>query len=335
VPIGAPGWRNTPTALCDVQQGWAVGGTTGLWADSRGVFVLGWKNCGYSDQILAGCPNDGSSESSAILELNDGSGWRTLFENAGTNSNDTLTGIPNGPLVLSGTDCDLSQLDPYTGAESCWLSDSWTSWHSKSVFVVSPEVAYAASEDRFFDFRAGAWMLEISKAPGNLQAVWGTEDVAYLGGEYQLYLWSRANPLTLAALPNAPTASYSAVWGFAANDVWFGNSFGQLVHYDGTGFTVRQASDPNRLGIQHLWGQGGQLYFSTATEFGRVVDGLPETLLSMSGSSPNDGGGAIDGMWGLSPTDVFLILSGGCPDDAMPCDCDSVFWFDGQNFHQL
>jgi hypothetical protein len=334
VPIGAPGWRNTPTPLCDAQQGWGLGGTSGLWADSRGVFVLGWKYCGYVDRILAGCPNDGTSGGSGILELNDGSGWRTLFE--GSLGNDgTLTGIPNGPLVLTGTDCRLSQLDPDTGAETCWLEDMWTYSRSTPIFVVNPAVAYAAADDRLFDFRAGAWTLEIKKTPETLHAVWGTEEVAYLAGDYQPYLWSRTNPSTLVALPNAPSASHNAVWGFAENDVWFGNSFGQLVHYDGTSFTVRQASAPERQGIVGLWGQGGQLYFSTSTEFGRVVDGSPETLLSLSGSPPDYGGVFLGGMWGLSPTDVFVVLAGACPDHLTPCRCNSVFWFDGQNFHQL
>ena len=165
--------------------------------------------------------------------------------------------------------------------------------------------------------------------------MWGTEDVAYLAGDYQLYLWSRTNPATLAALPNAPFASYNAAWGFAENDVWFGNSFGQLVHYDGTNFTIRQASAPERQGIVGLWGQGGQLYFSTATEFGRVVDGSPETLLSLSGSPLDSGGVFVRGMWGTSPTDIFLALAGTCPDELTPCRCNSVYWFDGQAFHQL
>jgi hypothetical protein len=186
-----------------------------------------------------------------------------------------------------------------------------------------------------FDFHAGAWTLDVGEVPEKIHALWGTEDVAYLAGEYQLYLWSRANPSTISALPEAPFASYSAAWGFAENDVWFGNAFGQLVHYDGTSFTFRQASAPERQGIVGLWGQGGQLYFSTSTEFGRLVDGSPETLPTLSGAPSDSGGEFVSGMWGISPTNVFLALAGTCPESATPCQCSSVFWFDGQNFHQL
>jgi hypothetical protein len=333
VPVGASGWRSTPTPLCDVEQGWAVGGTVGLWADSRGVFVLGSRYCWYSGRILAGCPVEPTDVGASILKLNDGSGWRTVFEGAFSNQS-ALCGIPDGPLVLTETDCHLSQLDPNTGTESCWLKDFWTS-STSPLFVVSPETAYAAADDRFYDFHAGVWTLEIDQTPDSIHGLWGTEDVAYLAGEYQIYLWSRANPSTLLALPNAPVARYLSAWGFAENDVWFGTSFGQLVHYDGTGFAVVQASVPERQGIRSLWGQSGQLYFGTSTEFGRLLGGSPETLLSASGSPPDYGGGVVAGMWGLSPTDVFLVLAGGGSDILPPCRSQSVFWFDGQTFHQI
>ena len=336
VPVGPPGWRNTPTSLCDVQQGWGLGGTAGLWADSRGVFVLGWKYCGYGDRILAGCPNDGTGEDSDILVFNDGSGWRTIFDGTITMAaNKTFSGVPLGPLVLSGTDCGVSLLDSGTGAETCWLEDPW-SFEGTKVFVANPAVAYAVSNDRFLDFRAGAWTERLGKVPEKFHAVWGTEDVAYLAGDYRLYVWANTNPSTVVPLPNAPAAHYTAAWGFAEDDVWFGTSFGQLVHYDGTQFAMYQASAPERDGIVGLWGQSGQLYFRTATEFGRVVDGAPETLLSVPAPPALYGSSLIVGMWGISPTEVFVALRAASADDlSPPCRMNSVFWFDGQGLHQF
>lgn len=105
VPIGTPGWRNTPTPLCDVQQGWF--GFWGVWADPRGVFVLGENYC-YDDDSLAGCPSDGQDARTTLLVFNDGSGWRNLFEDtSGSYFTATLTGILNGPIVLAGNGCAL------------------------------------------------------------------------------------------------------------------------------------------------------------------------------------------------------------------------------------
>jgi hypothetical protein len=132
-------------------------------------------------------------------------------------------------------------------------------------------------------------------------------------------------------MPNAPSARYTAAWGLADNDVWFGNSAGQLVHYDGTGFTVLAVSAPERRGIVGLWGQGDRLYFRTQTEFGRVVGGRAEVLLT----APRDENATVAGMWGTSPNDVFLAITGALDSSMTPCRHNSMFWFDGQTFHQF
>jgi hypothetical protein len=291
----------------------------------------------YVDQILAGCPNDGQGHSSPVLEFNDGSGWRLLWEGTFMPYVE-FTGIPNGPLLLTGPDCGLTELDPGTGTETCWLALHGESWKPQPTFVVNPAVAYQADSGggstdngRFFDYRAGAWTLEIPKLPEPINAIWGTETLVYLAGDYQLYTWASASPSALVPMPNAPSARYTAAWGLAENDVWFGNSAGQLVHYDGTSFTVLQVSVPERRGIQGLWGQGDRLYFRTQTEFGRVVNGRAETLLT----APVDDNGAVAGMWGTSPADVFLAIEGVLDTNMTPCRHNSMFWFDGQTFHQF
>ena len=336
IPIGKPGWQNTPTPLCDVHQGLGMGTTDGVWADSRGVFVLGTAECIYIDQILAGCPNDGQGQWTAILAFNDGSGWRQLWE-GGYMPYVEFTGVPNGPLLLTGPGCGLSVLDPGAGTATCWLDLPGSSFDPHPTFVVNPAVAYQGDSNHntvngsFFDYRDGAWTLAIPNLPENINAIWGTEDVAYLAGDYQLYTWSSASPSALVSLSNAPSARYTAAWGLAGNDVWFGNSAGQVVHYDGTRFTVLQVSAPERRGIQGLWGQGDRLYFRTQTEFGRVVNGRAETLLTAT----IDDNGAVTGMWGTSPSDVFLSLQGVLDEAMTPCRHNSMFWFDGQTFHQF
>jgi hypothetical protein len=337
LPVGTPGWRQTPTPLCDVDQGWAMSFTEGLWADSRGVFVVGAKSCPWDAPPLVGCPNDGQYHDSTILAFNDGSGWRTLFDG----SVDTLawdndvSGIPDGPVVLAGTRCGINEFDARTGQPSCWNEEELSYSGLKKIFIANAATVYAIADTTFFDLRAGAIVQHAGEPSEKLGAVWGTEDVAYLASDYRLYRWSRANPSRLVPLANAPTGAYTAAWGFGENDVWFGNSLGQLVHYDGTDFAILQASKPEREGITRLWGQGDALYFSSATEFGRIADGHAQTLLTTSPPSQHRSTGGLTGMWGTSATDVFLVLAGAGDEDTPPCRSSSAFWFDGQALHQL
>jgi hypothetical protein len=335
VSVGAPGWRNTPSPLCDVHQGLAVGEIAGVWADSRGVFVLGTTACIYLDRVLSGCPPiDGQGHSSLILEFNDGSGWRSLWE--GTDANYAgLNGIAQGPLVVTGRDCGISQVDPKTGVDTCWLASGGPGF-PKPTFIVDAAVAYHASSEEysstgsFYDFRDGAWKIEIPKLPETIDAIWGTANLAYLAGAYQLYTWSSDAPSSLRPLAGGPAARYTAAWGFSEKDVWFGNSAGQLIHYDGSGFKVLQVVPPDHWGILGLWGQDGVLYFRTQMEFGRVVNGSAEILLDKSGEQ----GGVVAAMWGISPTEVYLSITAEDP-DFTPCRHNSMYWFDGQTFHRF
>jgi len=84
-----------------------------------------------------------------------------------------------------------------------------------------------------------------------------------------------------------------------------------------------QASSVDRGGILGLWGQGDQLYFNTQTEFGRVVNGASEILLTVPGS-PCYGGRSSGGMWGSHPG-VFLALEGGLDYNITPCRHNSMF----------
>jgi hypothetical protein len=72
--------HRTNLALTECGRGRDMGDTAGAWADFRGVFVLGTAERVYLDRVLAGCPNDGQGHSSPVLEFNDGSGWRLLWE---------------------------------------------------------------------------------------------------------------------------------------------------------------------------------------------------------------------------------------------------------------
>ena len=200
-----------------------------------------------------------------------------------------------------------------------------------AVFVASSNLAYVAVSTAFGKYRSGSWNVLLDSMPETINAIWADDTLAYLAGEYQLYSWQSPSPAGLIALPNAPAANYTAAWALKQDDVWFGNTVGQLVHYDGTSYRILQASSIDRGGILGMWGQGDRLYFYTATEFGRVVNGVSEILLTV----PTGGGGAIAGLWGLSPQEVFLAIQGAYDSRTIPCSQNSMFWFDGISFHEF
>jgi hypothetical protein len=56
-----------------------------------------------------------------------------------------------------------------------------------------------------------------------------------------------------------------------------------------------------------------------------------ETLLAV----PVDQNAELAGLWGTSATDVFLAVQGALDNEIIPCRHNSMFWFDGQTFHQF
>ena len=330
-PVGSPGWRDSQEPLCDVRQGVGLGETLGVWADSRGVFALVDNECVYIDLTLAGCPNDGQGHQATEVEFNDGSGWRTLFQEQFT-VYDGFTGFPDGPLVMTRGSCTAAFLDFGATETDCSLpSELQSTYPPPAFFVAGSNLAYVAVPTALGEYRSGSWNVLLNSMPETITAIWANDNLAYLAGEYQLYSWQGQPATGLVALPNAPTANYTAAWALKEDDVWFGNTVGQLVHYDGTSFRILQASTIDRGGIVGLWGQGDQLYFYTGTEFGRVVNGTSEILLTV----PLASGGAITGLWGLSPQEVFLAIAGSYDSRTVPCTQNSMFWFDGVSFHQF
>ena len=334
-PVGSPGWRNSQEPLCDVRQGVGLGDTYGVWADTRGVFALVDSECIYIDETLTGCPNDGQGHQDTAVQFNDGSGWQTLFEERYT-AYGGLTGFPNGPLVLTAGLCPAAFLDFGGTATDCSVPDGLsTIYPPPAVFVASSNLAYLAVPTRLGEYRSGSWNVLLNSMPETITAIWANDNLAYLAGQYQLYSWRSQPPTGLLALPNAPAAQYTTAWALKEDDVWFGNSVGQLVHYDGTSYRILQASSVDRGGIAGMWGQGDQLYFYTQTEFGRIVDDASEILLTVPGEPPAYGGAVISGLWGLSPQEVFLAIEGALDLNMTPCRHNSMFWYDGVSFHQF
>jgi hypothetical protein len=337
-PLAAPGWRDSQVPLCDTHQG--APGALGVWADARGVFAVATDACRRVGSDLPSCTEQGVARQGSSLQFNDGTGWRSLLDTS-LPSLYGVTGFPSGPALVTGRECAVAIIDVEQKTSTCSLPEAPTG-EIPRVFVAGPDVAYGIDTEHLLEYRAGQWTT-VATLPEFVTALWasdgfspdasGSTDFAYFADTFQPYLWQRQSPDVLAALPNAPVASYTAVWAFQRDDVWLGDAAGQLVHYDGATYRVLQAA---RIGgsIVGLWGAGDQLFFHTRTDFGRVTNGRVEPLITQPASADPSSLSLILGMWGTSPQAVFLAMAG---PSGLDGDCNPTFmvWFDGTQFHRF
>jgi hypothetical protein len=327
IPLSTPGWRSSESPLCDDHRGQAF--AFAVWSDARGVFALVQDLCIPSGFDMPSCTFVGEAAQGTFLRFNDGNAWRTLLD-PGTLDYSGLSGFPGGPLLVTGWHCGVTLVDPVLGTTTCSLPAEPTG-DMAVVSVASAEQAYAVSDGKLWEYRAGTWQVVLATLPEKINALWASPDIVYLAGEYQPYAWQSQ---VLTALPNAPAATYTSVWALGVSDVWFGNAFGQLVHYDGARFRTVQASTFERGGVKGLWGADNQLFFRSADDFGRVVGEQAQPLLTL----PGPGGGLgthILGLWGISAKEVFISLDGPVGLDTSTCSARYLLWFDGVSFHRF
>lgn len=320
-PLGAPGWKQSSEPFCDLNQGRLRG--VSVWADQRGVFSLVSEECVPVGRDLPYCPEERRAASGMSLNFNDGTGWRVLAD-ADVYSSFDLTGFEGGALMVGQPECAAALVDVDSGMTNCTLAAASDPFVRRS-FVVNESLAYLIDPAGLHEYRAGAWSLLDDALPDTINAVWANDEVVYLAGEFQPYVWDQHRS-ELRALSNAPAARYTAVWGFAGDDVWFGNSAGQLTHYDGDGFSRGQIpSGIEYPGITALWGDAGQLFFSMYDRFGRVTPELElETLLAAQ----------TLGFWGTSPNEVFLAVGDSAYENTA-CGEAFLLYFDGSAFHRF
>jgi hypothetical protein len=272
---------------------------------------------------LPSCPLATLAAEGVSLNFNDGTGWRVLMD-AETSAAFDLNGFDRGPLLVGQPACSAALVDVGSKTTRCTLPATDDPFEHRS-FVVSESLAYLVDQAGLHEYRAGVWSLLTEALPEAINALWANEQVVYLAGEYQLYSWEQ-NGAELSAVPNAPAARYTAVWGFASDDVWFGNSAGQLTHYDGQSFS--RGPIPKGIeypGITALWGHSGELFFSMMKRFGRVTRaGEHETVLNAE----------VRDFWGTSPTDLFLAVGDSAFDDTA-CGGGFLLYFDGSEFHRF
>jgi len=327
-PVGAPGWRQSSALLCEKHVGDQE--AFDVWADSRGVFGLFATTC----NVLGGtsCGKQGVS-----LQVNDGSGWRPIYAlppgpGMGSNGALFLSGFESGPLLLSGYLRDRAGVWRVTADGAVTLD---APFEVGRPFTVNGRSAYAIDAEKLYRFADEAWS-EDQPLPAPSQDLWADENRTVLVGADQAVFQRTSAEAAFVAIPDVPAGSYTAVWSFAVDDTWVGNSAGQLLHYDGSAWTVLEtgSKDISGTGIRQLWGSSdGQLFFRTSIEFGRVTDKHVELLLALpADADPSLPRVTTGGLWGLSAKEVFVTVSDR-QFNKYACGGQFMLFFDGETLH--
>ncbi len=326
IPIGEPGWEESTSPLCETNQGMMR--AFDVWADDRGVYTFFDTEC----NPLAGVPCTDTEGSS--LQVNDGTGWQWLLDPGLLVPR--LSGLPGGPVVLSGERDGQAGIFFLEEDGSVTLSHPLEDTFTVEVFGVAPDRAYALGGRDVLEYRDGAWH-QLETLEGRPAALWADEAALVVVGGDQMVLMRTSTEEPLQQLEDVPAGYYTAVWGFGPDDLWLGNSVGQLVHYDGASFERFDTGDPDAAdgGITALWGDAGVVYFTTPTAFGRADrDGTEVLFAREPDAAPTDSYFVPTALWGRSADEVFLAIS----DERFEryaCGSAFIVWFDGEAFHQF
>jgi len=277
-----------------------------VWSDDRGVYVL-------TSQYLA----------DEVVQFDSGSGWTPVYRAPTRSSLMRLTGFVDGPLVLYGeATCGIRFLS--AGAAQCSAGASF----AQSVHTVRPDLAYAVQNDRVLWYQGGLWtqLGDPLQPAGQVQgqSVWSNGDASVVAAT-QGRVFVASGTSTFVAQPKVPPNDFRSAWGFATDDLWVGDSAGNLVHGDGSAWTVAW-TDPACGGrpIRGMWGHRGSLYFYTDSSVGvRDASGV-RTIFDEGCNAPD----VVTGLWGNSPSEVFFVVRRGGP-VSPACGVASVFLFDG------
>ena len=303
---GPPHWRESSGKLCTGYQKFASIAAS-VWSDDRGVFAL---------------VPDGDNPVS--IWANSGTGWRTYFSwPKGTQYfTGGIRGIVNGPLFAFGNfQCAIQLVDE--GGAHC----SGASANIADLFVISPNLAYAAYHDILLKFDGELWTQLGDPFPlgGKFDAkgLWAdASTIVVTGSNGQVVLIE--NEQTPVLLPEPAEANILGTWAFGANDIWIGTEGSELYHYDGSQWSFKASLPPGRgVTSVRLWGKDGHLFVASNQLFAEWDGAQPRNLL------PVDAGTiSFTDLWGTSLTEVFAT---GVGSDTETSDCSAfqVWWYDG------
>ncbi len=331
-PLGLPGWQQSTHPICDANQGVFSRGAFDVWADDRGIFAMVGDGCAPDLGVQCG-GGEGAS-----IKFNSGSGWQLLYQFPPgiTESPRLWPSVTDGALLVTGT------FDQY-GVGMAFIDNGVSAFHATvdgygayGGFAVGPDLAYVI-EASLLRYSGGAWSTVGDLGLADwlpLLAVWADPQGAIVTG-YNQTIATQEGTGPMTTLSGVPAGEYRAVWAFGRNDVWFGNTAAQLLHYDGSKWQVHSTGANSMDGIRNLWGVSGTVYFTTSREFGRWNGSQVEILLEAA--SADLVGEATDffgTIWGRSANEVFIAIRDSRYRNNA---CGSVFmlWFDGAQFHQF
>jgi hypothetical protein len=320
--LAQPGWRNSTEPLCTERFGgvWAR-----VWSDDQAVFALVSASC----NVLAGI---GCAGAGTTLYQNSGNGWvplKTWIPAAATSGGGPteLAGFVGGPLIVYPDECGISFVDRAGSAQCAWQNTAVE--YISSVFATPNGNAFALVGKQLWSY-SNTWSLVWTLPADSPEAtvVRASGDSAVIAGYTQLALRGSSSG-NFAPLPAVPAGDYTSAWVFGSNDIWLANSFGHLVHFNGSTWQIIDTRTD--AGIDGLWGSpDGTLYFYSQRAFGRwngqKVEVFAQATLAQW-SLFN-----FTHIWGNSSNEVFL---GAIQKDFRDYECSGVFsiWFDGSQFH--
>jgi len=268
----------------------------------------------------------GSAYAAHAISFNGGNGWVPYFRTENERGLAALTGFHSGPLIEYGSSsCAIQFIED--GTRRC--SGAPTS--AQHVFAVNEALAYAVYDDRLLDYDGVNWRQLGAPLPppgiARARAVWANQSSVFVVGDAGLLALFDNGVMKAIPRADAPNVDYVSAWGFGVNDLWAGSADGQLIHYDGKGWSPSLTGSGSCSPILGMWGDAGTLYFHTQSMIGVHRQGIVRQLMYWDCDEPVK----IESLWGNSVNEVFVALH-----DPNATDCAAkLMWFDGASFSPL
>jgi hypothetical protein len=333
--LGEPGWKASTTPWCHDLRGPDHG--FDVWSDERGVFVLVSQMPDYYTTTLN------------RVYLNDGTGWTLYVDETSPESSPEdgiwhMSGAPGGAIFGYGVYGEVTRIERGTlTGERFWARDLW---------IVDDRLAYAAGtgDDTVAVWNGATW----GPLPGeplsmDSTVVWADGESLFVGGTRGMMVTHEDGSWIVH--DTRTVDDFSAIWGFAGDDVWAGTYEGSLLHYDGASWShvdwpnMGDSPDPTSCRstyqqIRGMWGTGGTLFVFTASQL-LVWDGAefstiaywPGTDGGEGESHTCDGRAIIDAVWGDSETDLYLAVRADEERARGICFDHYLLYWDGSEFH--
>jgi hypothetical protein len=211
-------------------------------------------------------------------------------------------------------------------------------------FAVDSQLAYASIGTNLLLYDGAAWSVHPTAIPFTPIALWATATDVVAVGDLGRIARLRAGVWTSE---NHGIQQLTAVWGGEGSELWVGTAAAEIMHRDVTGVWVKSQSmagvtcsrnDP----ITGIWGNAGTVYFTTERAIARWdgtnFRGLSNWTCALSDPNFGENPFRIRGVWGNSPTELFVSVSDASRSaDPFSDTCGNgfVMYFDGTNFHRL